>query len=159
PFYQVESGSLLLNGNQVLAMSPWQRAQAGIFLTFQNPICLPGVTVFAFIKEAYRSLYGNDFDIAAFEQELVLATDQVGLPRSYLYRSHNEGFSGGEKKRLEIVQLLVLKPKVVILDEIDSGLDIDALIQVADAINNYKKQQPMLSLLIITHYQRILQYI
>jgi Fe-S cluster assembly ATP-binding protein len=159
PDYRIENGSLSLNGQDILTMSPWQRAQIGIFLTFQNPISLPGVTVFSFIKEAYRSLRGSDFDMIAFEEELFAAMDKVGLPRSYLYRSHNEGFSGGEKKRLEVVQILVLKPRVLILDEIDSGLDVDALMQVAGAINDYKKEQPDLSILIITHYQRILRYI
>ncbi len=153
--YQVTEGSITFNGQDITNLSPDKRARLGIFLAFQQPYELPGVSVFAFLKEAYQARTGKLIDVHEFKNLLHQAFACVGLPTSFESRSVNEGFSGGEKKKLEVVQMLILQPELVILDEIDSGLDSDALNYVACAIATMRAQNPRTAFLVITHYHRI----
>ncbi len=158
PRYEITSGSVLLNNHDLLAMPVDKRAQAGLFLVFQYPHALPGVTVFSFIKEAYDAIH-VPIDVPAFELMLKKAMDTLQIDFSFAYRYLNDGFSGGEKKRFEILQMLILKPTMAIIDEVDSGLDVDALKLVAQGINAVKKSNPVMSIILITHYQRILEHL
>ena len=161
PGYEVEQGSVTLDGQDLLDMEAEERARAGLFLAFQYPVEIPGVSNLEFLKAALDAQY------TAREQELLSSRDflqmareackQVNLPADFLKRGVNEGFSGGEKKRNEILQMLLLKPKLCILDESDSGLDIDALQVVANGVNGQRDGQR--SFLVVTHYQRLLDYI
>lgn len=159
PRYTVQSGSVYLDTTNILELPVEQRARAGLFLACQYPQEVPGVQVFTFLKEAHRMLTGLDISVALFKEQLYACMDMVKLDHSFAYRNLHEGFSGGEKKRLEIVQLLLFKPKVAILDEIDSGLDIDGLKVLAQALEQAQKQNPSMTILLITHYQRMLDYI
>lgn len=159
PAYLVTSGSIVLQDHDLLSLSPDKRSRQGIFLAFQHPYAIPGVTVFAFLKEAYQAVTGTTIEVKPFYDLMVNALARVGLEASVADRAVNDGFSGGEKKRLEIVQMLLLKPKLIVLDEIDSGLDIDALRLVAHAIQTYRDEDDSVSIICITHYQRILDYI
>ncbi|HEV2601330.1 MAG TPA: Fe-S cluster assembly ATPase SufC [Candidatus Babeliales bacterium] len=159
PLYTVLQGSIQFCGQVLTELSVDKRAQAGIFLSFQQPYAVPGVTVFSLLKEAHRAVAGKDCSIKEFQDVLADALTSVGLAPSFADRAIHEGFSGGEKKRLEMAQMLILKPKLIILDEIDSGLDIDALKLVAACINRLKTEQPAMSVICITHYQRILDYV
>jgi Fe-S cluster assembly ATP-binding protein len=156
--YELMHGSIKLFDTEIIALSPDKRAQQGLFLSLQHPIEIPGLTVFNFLKEAYYALHGI-VSLSDFQSLLYNTMSTLGIDHSFAYRNVHEGFSGGEKKRLEILQLLVLKPKVAILDEIDSGLDVDALKIVARGIQHARNENPDLCLLLITHYQRILRYI
>ncbi|MBA2307581.1 Fe-S cluster assembly ATPase SufC [Candidatus Dependentiae bacterium] len=158
PHYQVIEGLILYDGQDLAALSIEQRARAGIFLACQYPPIIPGVEVFTFLKEAHRMLTGQDVSVKAFKELLYQALDAVKLDHSFAYRKVNEGFSGGEKKRLELAQLLLFRPRFAILDEIDSGLDIDALMNITEIIAQEQKITGM-TLLIITHYNRVLEYI
>lgn len=159
PRYQVTKGSIHFNDQDITAITPDKRAKAGLFLAFQYPQEVPGVQVFTFLKEARQALTSKDCAIDEFYDELCKTLDQLGIDESFAYRNLNEGFSGGEKKRFELLQLLMLKPKLAILDEIDSGLDVDALKMVAKGLQIAREQNPDLSILLITHYQRILDYV
>jgi Fe-S cluster assembly ATP-binding protein len=163
PGYEVTEGSITFNGLDVLDMEPEERAAAGIFLAFQYPAAIPGVPISQFLRLARNSQEKARGEkptaLAPFLNELKVAMKSLNLPWDFASRSVNDGFSGGEKKRLEMLQMLMLKPKLVILDEIDSGLDIDAMKIVAEAVNNLKDQQPETSVVMITHYQRLLNYI
>ncbi len=159
PRYEVVSGSITFNGEDLLALPVEKRARAGLFLACQYPPAIPGVQVLIFLKESYRMLTGQDISVAAFKELVAAAFDAVKLDHSFMYRYVHEGFSGGEKKRFEIAQLILFKPRLAILDEIDSGLDVDALVTIARVLNDLKIQNPALSLLIITHYNRVLEYI
>ncbi len=159
PAYCVTQGSITLSGNDITHLSPDKRAKAGLFLAFQHPLVLQGVTVSSFLKEAYHAITGSVVSVQEFQIVLKQAMDVLGMDHAFAQRNVNEGFSGGEKKRLEMLQLLILKPRVAILDEIDSGLDIDALKAVTEALQQARKANPDMSVIIITHYQRILQYI
>lgn len=159
PKYQVISGEIMFANHNILELPIEKRARLGIFLSYQYPISVPGVQIFTFLKESYRMLCSVDLSITDFKEKLYNAMDQVDLDYSYAYRNLNDGFSGGERKKLEIVQLLLFKPKLAILDEIDSGLDVDALKLIALSINNFKVARPDSSIIIITHYQNILNYI
>jgi len=159
PKYTVTRGSISFNEQDVLTLSPDKRAKLGIFLAFQHPIELPGVSVFNFLKEAYHALRDSQISVRDFQALLFAAMEQLNLDQSFAYRSLNDGFSGGEKKRLEMLQLLMLKPQLAILDEIDSGLDVTALGMVAQALQHIKNENPRMSFLIITHYQRVLEYL
>jgi Fe-S cluster assembly ATP-binding protein len=161
PGYQVTGGAVEFDGNNLLAMKPEERARLGLFLAFQYPVAIPGLTVEHFLRTALntklqfqgaKSLSPKDFR-AAVEAELKLLKFKPEL----LERSLNDGFSGGEKKRLEILQLAVLKPKLAILDETDSGLDVDALKIAAEGVNNLLSSG--MSVFVITHYQRLLHYL
>ena len=186
PNYKVISGKALLSGKDILKIGPEARAKLGLFLAFQYPIEITGVSLFNFLKTAYTSVHGS-VDFREFSQLVRDCADKLNLDKSFLSRAINEGFSGGEKKKAEILQMTVLKPKVVILDETDSGLDIDALKIVAQGINRLRvsltpsvgklresaagatrlpelrkpteSPHPKPGILLITHYFRILRYV
>ncbi|MCH7703081.1 MAG: Fe-S cluster assembly ATPase SufC [Planctomycetes bacterium] len=159
--YEVTEGEILYNGKDLLALSPEERAWEGVFLAFQYPVEIPGVTTSYFLKSALNSLRKargeQDLDAVEFLELVKEKVKLVDLDDRLLNRAINEGFSGGEKKRNEVFQLAVLEPKLAILDETDSGLDIDALKIVADGVN--KLRNPDRAFLIITHYQRLLTHI
>ncbi|MDR1827317.1 MAG: Fe-S cluster assembly ATPase SufC [Methylobacteriaceae bacterium] len=159
--YEVLEGEILLDGADVLAMEPSERATAGLFLAFQYPLEIPGVNTMTFLKaalNAHRKARGEDELLTPEFMRLVgEAADTLQVPRDMLRRPLNVGFSGGEKKRMEILQMYLLQPRLGILDETDSGLDIDALRIVADGVNAMRS--PNRSFLVITHYQRLLNYI
>jgi Fe-S cluster assembly ATP-binding protein len=161
PAYQVTAGSVTYDGQDLLEMEPEERAQAGIFLAFQYPVEIPGVTNAYFLRSAYNAIHkarGEDeVDPLEFLDVMEEKMQLVDMDPAMLNRSVNAGFSGGEKKRNEIVQLAVLNPRLAILDETDSGLDIDALRIVADGVN--KLRSPEKSAIVVTHYQRLLNYI
>jgi len=157
PKYKVTSGDILLNGESILSLSADQRAKKGLFLAFQYPVSIPGVTIFNFLRASVNAVKGEPMPIVQFRRILKDAFKSLGMDESFSSRYLNEGFSGGEKKRAEIVQLTLLRPKIAILDETDSGLDIDALKVVAEGVN--KLYGPEMGILLITHYQRILKYI
>lgn len=198
PFYKVNGGSLMVNGENIAKMSPDKRAKLGIFLGFQNPVEIPGVSVFNVLRKAIsgsvgisargpasssshstsspklksngvngtngrlRVLSGTPSAAvtpSVFRQQLLEYASSLKLSSDHLSRSFNEGFSGGEKKRNEILQMLALKPKLVILDEIDSGLDVDGLKLVAQAVKKFTVNSSQSSVILITHYARILKYI
>lgn len=159
--YEVTDGEIVFEGEDIIEDAPEERAHKGIFMSFQYPIEIPGVSVTNFIKSAInetRKAKGED-DMSAKEMLGLIRenSEKLGIKKDFLARSLNEGFSGGEKKRNEIFQMLMLNPKLAILDETDSGLDIDALRIVADGVNNFKNQGN--AVLLITHYQRLLDYI
>ncbi len=159
--YEVEGGSATLNGDDLLDMEPEERARAGLFLAFQYPVEIPGVSNLEFMKaavDAGREARGEEpMSSAEFLKKAKAACAKVDLPLAFLKRGVNEGFSGGEKKRNEIMQMLLLEPKLVILDESDSGLDIDALKVVAEGVNSQRSDER--SFIVVTHYQRLLDYI
>jgi Fe-S cluster assembly ATP-binding protein len=159
--YTMTQGTISYLGNDLCSLSPEQRAQAGIFLAFQYPIEIPGVSNIYLLKaslNAIRKTRGEtELDAMDFLALVKEKLNWVGLDQDFLYRSVNEGFSGGEKKRNEILQMALLEPKLAILDETDSGLDIDALKIVANGINRLRS--PQRAMILITHYQRLLDYI
>lgn len=159
PLYSVQAGSILFNDTDLLVLSPDKRAQAGIFLAFQQPIEIPGVKVIDFLKEAYQALHKAPLQTAEFITRVNQALDFLRMDHSFAYRALNESFSGGEKKRLELLQMLILKPQLVILDEIDSGLDVDALKLVEQVISYLRAQNNQFTVLCITHYNRLLEYL
>lgn len=148
-----------LEGKDIIELSPEERARAGLFVTFQSPIEITGVSLLAFLRTAYKSLHPDEkIPLAEFKRNIIAALKTVALSEDFMKRSVNEGFSGGERKRVEIAQLLVLKPKIAVLDEIDSGLDVDSLKIVANAVDKLVKETGT-TILIITHYQRILHFL
>lgn len=159
--YEVSEGQVELEGNDLLDMEVEERAQAGLFLAFQYPVEIPGVSNMEFMKEsvnAIREQQGEEpLTAADFLKKAKAACKQVQLPLDFLKRGVNEGFSGGEKKRNEIMQMILLEPKLAILDESDSGLDVDALQVVADGVNSQRDGKR--SFIVVTHYQRLLDYI
>jgi Fe-S cluster assembly ATP-binding protein len=158
PKYHVESGSVKLDGVELLKMTVDARARAGLFLAMQYPVEIPGVTVSNFLRTAKTALDGEAPPLRPWLKEIKESMEALRMDKSFAERNLNEGFSGGEKKRHEILQLELLKPKFAILDETDSGLDVDALKVVAQGVNRAKKNTG-LGLLLITHYTRILRYI
>jgi len=158
PKYHIESGSVLLDGVEVLTMSVDERARAGLFLAMQYPVEIPGVRMTDFLRTAKAAIDGEPPAIRPWIKEVNEAMKSLRMDKSFGERNVNEGFSGGEKKRHEILQLELLKPKFAILDETDSGLDVDALKVVADGVNR-AHQENNLGILLITHYTRILRYI
>ena len=157
PKYQVTSGSVLYKGEDILALPPNQRAKQGIFLAFQYPTAIPGVTIANFLRAALRGVRGQDVPVKEFRQTVKTHLKALGIADAFMNRYVNDGFSGGEKKRLEILQMAVLDPQLAVLDETDSGLDIDALKTVAAGINALRN--PQRGILLITHYQRLLNYV
>ncbi len=159
--YEVTGGSAKLNSESLLDLAPDERAAKGLFLAFQYPVEIPGVNNMYFLKAALNSIRKqrgeNELDAMDFLKLVKSKIKQVGLDESFLHRGVNEGFSGGEKKRNEVLQMLVLEPKIAILDETDSGLDIDALKTVAEGVNSLRDENR--SFLVVTHYQRLLDYI
>jgi Fe-S cluster assembly ATP-binding protein len=161
PGFEVTGGSVTLNGKDILDLEPDERALEGIFLAFQYPVEIPGVNNASFLRMAYnakRKYEGKEeIDPIEFEDLLQEKLELLQMDESFLDRSVNHGFSGGEKKRNEILQMAILDPEVVILDETDSGLDIDALREVSNAVNAFKNENK--AVIVITHYQRLLNYI
>ncbi len=163
PAYEISEGEILLDGQDMTKMEADERAQKGLFLAFQYPHAVPGVTVTSFLRSAINAIRkakaGADdpIPIPEFRQELMAAMERLKVPREMASRYLNEGFSGGEKKRVEILQMAMLKPTIAVLDETDSGLDIDALKIVAGGVKELVG--PNMGAVVITHYQRILNYI
>jgi Fe-S cluster assembly ATP-binding protein len=164
PAYEITEGELLLDGDDILQMEADERAQRGLFLAFQYPHAVPGVTVTSFLRSAINAIRKaqnggeeNPVPIPEFRKELLDQMDRLKVSRELASRYLNDGFSGGEKKRVEILQMAMLKPRIAILDETDSGLDIDALKTVAEGVKELVG--PEMGALVITHYQRILDYI
>ena len=157
PRYQVTQGRVLLNGEDVLPLSADKRARRGMFLAFQYPLEIPGVKVRHFLRRAVKATKDQELSVTEFRKQLFDRMALLEMDRSFAERYLNEGFSGGEKKRNEILQMAMLEPAIAILDETDSGLDIDALRIVAGGIN--KLAGPDRAMLLITHYQRILNYV
>lgn len=158
PKYTITGGSVLLDGLDVLAMSVDERAKAGLFLAMQYPVEVPGVSVTNFLRTAATAIRGEAPKVRTWVSEVKEAMKALSIDNEFAERSVNEGFSGGEKKRHEILQLELLKPKIAILDETDSGLDVDALRVVSEGVNRAKSANDM-GVLLITHYTRILRYI
>ena len=161
PTYKILRGDILFNGKSILNLEPEERSHLGIFLAFQYPIEIPGVTNLSFLEQAYSSKLKaiNNEELDSFEilEYITKKAQSIDMSETFLYRNLNEGFSGGEKKRNEILQMVVLDPKVAILDETDSGLDIDALQTISKGINTFMSNQK--AIVLITHYQRLLDYI
>jgi Fe-S cluster assembly ATP-binding protein len=164
PAYEITEGEILFEGEDLVEMEADERAQRGLFLAFQYPHAVPGVTVTSFLRSAInatrKARNGGEDDpikIPEFRTDLLAAMERLEVPRELAQRYLNDGFSGGEKKRVEILQMAMLKPRIAILDETDSGLDIDALRIVAGGVNEFVG--PEMGALVITHYQRILNYI
>jgi Fe-S cluster assembly ATP-binding protein len=158
PKYDVTSGSVTLDGQDVLAMSVDERARAGLFLAMQYPVEVPGVSVSNFLRTAKTAVDGEAPKLRTWVKDVNKALQDLNLDPTFGQRSVNEGFSGGEKKRHEIAQLELLNPKIAVLDETDSGLDIDALKVVSEGVNRFRAQEGK-GILLITHYTRILRYI
>ncbi|MBD7916684.1 MULTISPECIES: Fe-S cluster assembly ATPase SufC [Cellulomonas] len=158
PKYQITSGSVLLDGEDVLAMSVDERARAGMFLAMQYPVEVPGVSVSNFLRTAKTAIDGQAPPLRSWVKDMRGAMDALRMDATFAERSVNEGFSGGEKKRHEILQMELLKPRFAILDETDSGLDVDALRVVSEGVNRVKAGGDV-GVLLITHYTRILRYI
>ena len=158
PKYTVTSGTVTLDGEDVLAMSVDERARAGLFLAMQYPVEVPGVSVSNFLRTSATAVRGEAPKLRTWVKEVNAAMDALQMDASFAERNVNEGFSGGEKKRHEILQLELLKPKIAILDETDSGLDVDALRVVSEGVNRVRENGTSGTLL-ITHYTRILRYI
>ncbi|MGW9626612.1 Fe-S cluster assembly ATPase SufC [Microbacterium sp. NPDC055521] len=158
PKYTVTQGTITFDGEDVLAMSVDERARAGLFLAMQYPVEIPGVTVTNFLRTAKTAIDGEAPSIRQWTKDVKSAMSNLRMDPKFAQRNVNEGFSGGEKKRHEIMQLEVLKPKFAVLDETDSGLDVDALKIVSDGVNR-AKEASNLGVLLITHYTRILRYI
>ena len=159
PDYEIESGSIELNGEDLLELEAWERARKGVFLSFQYPQSVPGLQVGHFLRKSVAAIRGDEAAKGApFRDALKSAMEEVSIPRSFLSRYVNDGFSGGEKKRFEILQMMLLQPKLAILDETDSGLDIDGIRTVATGINSSIRGTES-GALIITHYSRILDYV
>ncbi|MGA2052078.1 MAG: Fe-S cluster assembly ATPase SufC [Opitutales bacterium] len=157
--YTITSGEVFLDGQPLLGLEPEERARLGLFLAFQYPSEIPGVSIANFLRAALQARLGEGEEVAAtaFYKRLYEKMDLLKMDRKFTARSVNEGFSGGEKKRCEILQMMLLEPKYAIMDETDSGLDIDALRIVAEGVNLMRG--PNLGVLVITHYQRLLDYI
>ncbi|MBM4414810.1 MAG: Fe-S cluster assembly ATPase SufC [Chloroflexi bacterium] len=157
PAYRVDAGQVFFKGENMTAWRPDQRARAGMFLSFQYPTPIPGVTMVNLLRGALKARRGVEVPAREFLAELRATLQQLKMDESFARRYVNDGFSGGEKKRAEILQLGMMHPELAILDETDSGLDVDALRTVAEGVNALRR--PELGILIITHYQRILDYI
>lgn len=159
PDYSVMGGDVLMEGNSILELEAWERARAGIFLSFQYPQSVPGLQVGNFLRKSVASIKGVDSAKGKeFRDLLNGAMESLGIPRSFLSRYVNDGFSGGEKKRFEILQMILLRPKLVVLDETDSGLDIDGIRTVSEGVNSAIRDTGS-GALIITHYSRILEHV
>ena len=157
PGYVVTEGSVQLNGEDISKLTADERAKRGLFLAMQYPTEIPGVSVVNFMRTAYQSIKGEQISALAFRKHMKTQMERLGIEDSMVQRYVNQGFSGGEKKRNEVLQLAVLEPKIALLDETDSGLDIDSLKLVAESVNELIG--PELGVLVITHYQRMLNYI
>jgi Fe-S cluster assembly ATP-binding protein len=167
PGYTVTSGEIWYKGQNILELEADERAKLGLFLAFQYPVSIPGVTVANFLRaaiNAHRAEEGKDpketaIPMAQFRKEIREKMSHLGIDEAFARRYLNEGFSGGEKKRVEILQMAMLKPTMAVMDETDSGLDIDALKVVSQGVNTLAEADPEMGVLVITHYQRLLNYI
>jgi Fe-S cluster assembly ATP-binding protein len=157
PGYVVTGGQVVFNGEDITALTPDERAKRGLFLAMQYPTEIPGVSVVNFLRTAYQSIKGTQVSALEFRRHMKSQMDRLGIEDAMVQRYVNQGFSGGEKKRNEVLQLAVLEPSIALLDETDSGLDIDSLKLVAESVNELVG--PDLGVLVITHYQRMLNYI
>lgn len=157
--YELTDGDILFNGESLKNLEVNERAKRGIFLAMQDPTVVDGVTNSEFLKTASREITGENIDYFKFLDEVNKSIEDLEFDKNMLYRHLNKGFSGGEKKKNEVLQIKMLKPKFIILDEIDSGLDVDSLRIVCENINKYREEHKDTSVLIITHYPRILEYI
>ncbi|MGX1737645.1 Fe-S cluster assembly ATPase SufC [Corynebacterium flavescens] len=158
PKYEVTEGEILLDGEDVLDMDVDERARAGLFLAMQYPTEVPGVKMSQFMRSAVTAVRGDAPKLREWNKEITAAREKLSIDKSFAMRAVNEGFSGGEKKRHEVMQLDLLKPKFAIMDETDSGLDVDALRVVSEGINRYQEETNG-GILMITHYKRILNYV
>jgi Fe-S cluster assembly ATP-binding protein len=160
PVYTLTEGRILLQGEDITALPTDERAARGLFLGFQHPEEIPGVSVLNFLRQAMARRKGiDDFSVLEVRMNLLAWTKRLGMDNSFAERYLNEGFSGGEKKRNEVLQLALMEPEVAVLDETDSGLDIDALRVVAHGLSEIRSDRPELAILTITHYQRILEHL
>jgi len=157
PSYRVTGGDVLFRGQSLLELKPDERARLGLFLAFQYPVAIPGVTLVNFMRQAVNARRGAEVPIREFRESLFKKMDMLKVDQDFARRYVNDGFSGGEKKRAEMLQMAMLEPSMAVLDETDSGLDIDALRTVAEGVNTL--MNPEMGLLLITHYQRLLNYI
>ncbi len=159
PAYCATSGEIVFDGESVVNLSPDERAKLGIFLSFQYPLEIPGVNVASFLRMIHNKKFAQSLSPVKFRTLLAEKMQSIDMSSEFSDRYLNEGFSGGEKKRMEILQMLILEPKLVMLDEVDSGLDIDALGSVAKGVNWLRRKNPETAFIIITHHARILEYI
>jgi Fe-S cluster assembly ATP-binding protein len=157
PRYQVTEGRVYFRGEDITALTPDKRAKRGLFLAMQYPTAIPGVTMVNFLRTAVKNIRGQDVPVREFRQQLLETMELLKIDEAFARRYVNDGFSGGEKKRAEVLQMGILRPQMAIMDETDSGLDIDALRTVAEGINGLKG--PEMGILLITHYQRMLNYV
>jgi Fe-S cluster assembly ATP-binding protein len=157
PAYEVTAGEILFDGENIVEMEPHERAKLGLFLAFQYPVAVPGVSVANFLRMAINTRREEPIKMKEFAEQLTRAVELLDVDRSFTSRHLNDGFSGGEKKRAEVLQMAMLRPEIAVLDETDSGLDIDALRTVAEGVNAVAGGD--MGVLIITHYQRILDYV
>ncbi len=159
PSYLIDGGEVVFNGKNIVDLLPHERAKLGIFLSFQYPLEIPGVNVASFLRMIHNKRFEENISPIKFRALLEEKMTLINTKDEFSDRYLNEGFSGGEKKRMEILQMLVLEPKLVILDEVDSGLDIDALKSVANGVNRLCRKNPETAFMIITHHARILEHI
>ncbi len=161
PGYEVTGGEALFRGEDVLELEPDERAREGIFLAFQYPVEIPGVSIANFLRTALQAHLeeGEELDLFDYQDQLLAAMELLEMDPSFAERPVNDGFSGGEKKRNEILQMAMLRPQLALMDETDSGLDIDALQVVSKGVRKLHEENPEMTVLIITHYQRLLEYI
>ena len=157
PNYQIKAGEMAIDGTKINDLPPDQRAKLGLFLAMQYPVAIPGLSVFSFLRQIYKLRVGAKTDVLDFRKWLQKQAELLDLNPELLKRSLNDGFSGGERKKLEILQMLVFAPKYIILDEIDSGLDIDALKKIALTVDRVARELKI-GVVVITHYSRILEY-
>lgn len=157
--YVIDKGDILVDGKSIKDMPTYERARMGIFLCFQSPVAIEGISNSEFIRTAMNSNTDKPVGLYSFIKDLETNIDNLKMDKEMMHRSLNQGFSGGERKKNEILQILMLKPKLIIFDELDSGLDVDSLKIVCDNINKYLSLNPDTSILFITHYTRILNYI
>lgn len=159
PLYEITSGAITFFDKNLLDMPTHMRSKEGLYLSVQQPETIPGLQVLSFLKEIYTIHVKKSLPMVDFLEIIKPLLHYVGLAESMLYRSVNDSFSGGEKKRFELLQMMLLKPKLCLLDELDSGVDIDGLQLIAQSLQLYREQNPESSMIIVTHYRRILQYL
>lgn len=159
PSYEVTGGSIHFESQNLLDFPTHTRSQLGLYLSMQQPETISGLQALSLLKAIYELHYNRTVSVVDFLEIIKPLLAQVGLSEPILYRSVNDGFSGGEKKRFELLQMILLRPKLCLLDEIDSGVDIDGLSLIAQSLKNYKEQHPLSSIVIVTHYRRILNYL
>ena len=157
--YVIDKGDILVDGKSIKDIPTYERARMGIFLCFQSPVSIDGISNSEFIRTAMNSNTDKPVGLYNFIKDLETNIDNLKMDKEMIHRSLNQGFSGGERKKNEILQILMLKPKLIIFDELDSGLDVDSLKIVCDNINKYLKENPDTSVLFITHYTRVLEYV